>query len=114
MRAARVVPPAVSYWAGVFALGIVLGSARVLWLAPAIGETAAVLAELPPMLAASWWLARRLVAGRALSPAEALLAVALGQSVGDWLAAVARPAGLAGLAGQLGFAAMPAWVRRER
>jgi hypothetical protein len=126
---ARVVPPAVSYWAGVFALGVVLGTARVLWLAPTIGELAAVAAELPLMLAASWWLARRLVAGRALTPteaaamgalalalllaSEAILAVALGQSLPGWLASLASLPGGLGLAGQLGFAAMPWLVRRD-
>jgi hypothetical protein len=127
---ARVVPPAVSYWAGVFALGVVLGTARVLWLAPTIGELAAVAAELPLMLAASWWLARRLVAGRALTPAEAaamgalalalllaseaLLAIALGQGLRGWFAALASPPGALGLAGQLGFAALPWLVSRSR
>lgn len=51
------------YFAAAFALGFVLGTIRVLWLAPHVGETAAVLAEQPVMLTVSWfaagWLIRR-------------------------------------------------------
>ena len=127
MSAARVVGLALGYWAGVFALGFALGTARVVLVAPAIGAIAAVLIEVPLMLAASWWLARRLIAGRAQSAAEAaaigalafallmvseaLLARALGQRPGEWLAAMATVPGAIGFAGQLGFAAIP-WLAR--
>jgi len=45
--------PALAYFLPVFALGFVLGTVRTLWLAPMLGELAAVAAELPVMLAAS-------------------------------------------------------------
>jgi len=53
--------PAIKYWAAVFLIGFVLGTLRVLFVAPSVGETAAVLAEMPFMLAASWAGARRIV-----------------------------------------------------
>lgn len=128
MSPARIVRLALAYWAGVFAFGFALGTARVLLVAPAIGAIAAVLIEVPLMLAASWWLARRLLAdcgptaGEAaaigalafalLMASEALLARALGQRPGEWLAAMATVPGAIGLAGQLGFAAIPTLARR--
>lgn len=128
MRVARF---ALTYWAALFALGFVLGTIRVLWLAPMLGESAAVLAELPVMLGASWLWARRLLvrqplasAGQALAAgalafalllgAELVLGVvAFGQSPAEWLAALGRPPGTLGLAGQLGFALIP-WAARRR
>ena len=45
---------------------------------------------------------------------EAVLAGLLrGQSVAQWAGEVATPLGLVGLAGQLGFAAMPLFVARR-
>jgi hypothetical protein len=119
---------ALIYLAAIFALGFVLGTVRTLWLAPAVGHLAAVGLELPVMLGASWWLARRLAARRPLpSRGAALLAgliafvllmaleltlgVALfGQSTQQWLAALATPSGMLGLAGQALFALLPALV----
>ncbi len=122
------------YFAAIFALGFVLGTVRSLWLAPMLGGFAAVLIELPVMLAASYWAARWLIrrellagrgfgSGRALAmglfafallmAAEAVLAAVLfRQGIGAWLAAMAAPAGLLGLAGQIGFALMPLAARR--
>ena len=122
------------YFAAVFALGFVLGTLRALWLAPMLGALAAVLIELPVMLAASygaarWLIGRELLAGRGFGSGQALamglLAFVLlmlaeagladvlaGQGPGEWLAAMARPAGLAGLAGQILFALIPLLARR--
>lgn len=109
----------------VFAAGFVLGTLRVLVVAPAIGETAAVLAELPVILLIAWRLCRRLAArervpaeplpravmgGLAfvlLIGAEAALGAVLGRPLAAQAAALATPAGLAGLAGQIAFGLMP-------
>ena len=122
---------AIAYWAVVFALGFVLGTVRTLWLAPAIGLVPATLAELPVMLAASWWasglLVRRFAIATAgaglvmgglafalLMAAECALAVGLiGQTPGEWLGGLGQPHALLGLAGQVVFALMP-WRRVQR
>ncbi|WP_194745106.1 hypothetical protein [Thermaurantiacus tibetensis] len=61
------------YFAGVFALAFLLGVVRILWLVPRLGETVAVLVELPVMLWAAWlWaglLLRRLAVPRRAAPA---------------------------------------------
>ena len=122
---------AAAYWAVVFALGFVLGTVRVLWLAPLAGLVPATLIELPVMLGASWlasgWLVRRFAitdSGAALATgglafallmaAECALAVAMmGQTPAQWLVDLRQPHALIGLAGQVVFAAMPWWrVRR--
>jgi len=121
-----------AYWAAIFALGFVLGTLRVMWLAPLVGRFPATALELPIMLGASWlvagWLVQRFAirsAGAALAmgafafivlmAAECGLAAALmGQSPGEWLADLAQPHGLLGLAGQALFAGLPWWrVRRD-
>ena len=123
---------AIAYWAVVFALGFVLGTIRTLWLAPAIGLVPATAAELPVMLGASWWasgwLVRRFAIEREraglvmgalafalLMAAECALAVGLtGETPGEWLAGLAQPHALLGLAGQIAFALMPWWRVRGR
>ena len=120
------------YWAAILALGFALGTVRVGWLAPRIGASAAVLVELPVMLAASAWLARRLtrryriaaahdalamgaLAFALLLASEAALAVlAFGQAPRAWLASLATAPGALGLGGQLLFGAMPLLVRMRR
>jgi hypothetical protein len=115
------------YFAGVFAIAFALGTIRTLWLAPAVGDLAAVGIEVPIILAVSWWWGRRLLARQPLGPAgravmggtafgwlmlaEFGLALAFGREPGDWLASFFTPAGLLGLAGQLGFAAIPLFIR---
>lgn len=114
-----------AYWAIVFTAAFAMGTVRTLWLAPRIGPTAAVLCELPLMLAVSWLTARILLnrhplqrardraimgltAFAVLMLAECVLAVFLfGQTAGQWAAALVTMPGPLGLAGQLGFAAMP-------
>ena len=120
------------YWAGVFALAFVLGIGRTLWLAPRIGAFSAVLCEVPLVLAASWWWARRLFERRPLPSRAAAFAmgglafallimaevalsvIAFGISPSDWAASLAAPVGALGLAGQLGFALMPGLVWKAR
>lgn len=131
-RPPAVLRAAVAYFAIVFAAGFVLGTIRTIVLAPRLGPLAAVLVEIPVMLviacaACRWLVARfavpaalydRLVMGGVafilLLAAELLLALALGGSAAGFFAALAEPAGMAGLAAQAVFGAMPvvlAWAR---
>lgn len=127
----RIASAGLAYWAMVFALGFVLGTIRVLWLAPLIGLLPATALELPLILTASWfaagWLVRRFaittgsmalaVGGLAfalLMVAECTLGVAMmGMTPAQWLAGLRQPHALLGLAGQVLFALMP-WVRLRR
>lgn len=118
---------AFAYFSTVFAFAFAMGVARTLVIAPRIGATAAVLLEVPILLAASWLIARRLLRDRDLAlpqriavgtiafvltmASEAVLSALMrGQSAGEWAATVATPIGLVGLAGQLGFAAIPTLI----
>jgi hypothetical protein len=120
-----------AYFAWVFAIAFAVGIVRVLVVAPALGATAAVLLELPIILAVSWWscgvLLRRFAIGPALrdrlimgltafvvlQAAEAVLAVtAFGRSPAAYLAGFTTLAGQLGLAGQIGFALIPLVRRR--
>jgi len=121
----------ITYFALIFALGFVLGTLRVLWLAPLVGEHGAVLAELPVMLAASYLAARRLtirhritdIGGAALMGglafallmlAEISLARTLsGTAITDWFSALFAAPGAYGLAGQMAFGMMPMAVRQR-
>ena len=115
------------YFTTVFTFAFAMGAARVLIVAPRLGPTAAVLMEVPILVAASWIVARRLVRNRSLTLSQraamgataftltllseaALAALMRGESVADWAAAIATPLGLVGLAGQIVFAAMPIFV----
>ena len=57
----RTLAAGAGYFGAVFALGFVLGTLRVLVLAPLVGETTAELAELPLMLVAIVFIARWIV-----------------------------------------------------
>ncbi len=111
------------YAVALFAIGLALALVRIPILVPRIGETAAVLIELPLMLAAAWHLSRAIVRraglphnGRVLMGAvylptlllfELLLGLALGGSpqaiMADWV----RLPGLFGLAAQALAALFP-------
>lgn len=122
----RIVLPALTYLAVILLLGFALGTVRTLWLASRTGPLLAVALELPLLLTASARLAATLVRRHALSPrsaaamgliafallmlAERGLSAAFGQSAAAWLAALATPAGLLGLAGQAVFGALPALI----
>jgi hypothetical protein len=112
------------YFIVIFTLAFATGVVRTLFVAPLLGPVAAVSLEVPVILAASWFVARRLLRGRSFSLAQraaigalaftltmiseaALSQLIRGQSITEWAAAVATPLGLFGLAAQLGFAAMP-------
>jgi hypothetical protein len=118
---------AVLYAAIVLAFGFGLGAVRVLFVTPVTGELVAVLIEVPVMLVLSWVVAARIFHGRGLAPAqgieigltsflllqmaESLLFGAFGPYtyfdnmlfyLGDF-----SPARVAGLVGQILFAAIP-------
>ncbi len=115
-----------SYFGIVFAVGFLLGVLRVLFLIPRLGETAAVLLELPLLLTLSWmvceWLTAhfdiptafslRLAMG-ALAFAVLMLAelggstIGFGRSLSEHLEQYRRIPGLLGLAGQIAFAIFP-------
>jgi hypothetical protein len=116
----------VAYFAIVFAAGFILGTVRVHAVAPCLGETGAVLIELPVMLALSWlfcgktiehfavaaeWPARLTMGAAAfalLMLAELCLSLFLfGRSIAEFLTAFNSWAGALGLAGQFAFAAFP-------
>jgi hypothetical protein len=61
------------YAAALFGIGFALALVRIPVLQPHIGETAAVLVELPIMLAAAWFVARALLARTPLPPAGRVL-----------------------------------------
>ena len=115
-----------AYFAIVFAIAFVLGSLRVLFVAPRVGELGAVLIEGPIILAVSWvvcgWVLQRIdvpasagarvtmgaVAFALLMAAEFVLGVyGFGRSVGEILASFAELPAQVGLAGQVGFALIP-------
>jgi len=119
------------YGAAAFLLGTALGTIRILWVAPRLGTLGAVLAEAPVMLAASWLIARALLARCPLASRGAALGAGLlgfavvmacelalgrwgfGLSTGAWAATLATAPGALGLAAQALFALLPAaaWCR---
>ena len=125
----------VAYAVTVFAIGIVLGAARILLLAPRVGRATAVSIEVPVILTASWnvsrlWMLRlavddamrtRMLVGALAFGTLMVLEVSLSvglfhRSIGEYLAELRSPAGAIGLAAQCCFAAFPlldAVVRRR-
>lgn len=114
------------YFGLMFALGFVLGTARVLILAPRLGVMAAVAIELPIMLAASWlacgWIVRRwhvpsgaaprlamggLAFALLIAAESALGVIGFGRSAETQIAAFLAPEGLAGLAAQVAYGLFP-------
>jgi hypothetical protein len=110
----------------VFAIGLVLGTIRVLVVIPRVGETNAVLLELPLMLALSWfacsWLVRRLAVPRNAAHRLVMGAVAFallmltelgvsvlgfGRTLAEHLAGYQAQGAQLGLAAQLAFALFP-------
>lgn len=119
------------YGAEAFALGFALALVRIPLLVPAIGELAAVLCEIPVMLAAMLLRARAIMRRSSIDTArqrmamgltgfallmlcEWGLALVLGQGSQAWLASLATLPGAIGLAGQSIFALLPLMVRNPR
>lgn len=115
-----------AYFVAVFAVGFVLGFIRVVILQPIVGELAAVLIELPFILAASWTLCAHITVKFNVPPtltarfimgilafgllitAEYMLArYGFGQTSSEQLRDIAKAAGAIGLAGQIIFAMFP-------
>lgn len=116
----------VTYAATGFAIGCLLGAVRILVLAPRVGATAAVLLEVPIILAASWclssiWMKRldigaeirtRILVGAVafvtLMTLEVMLWTGLfHRSIGAYLAGLKSLAGAIGFVAQLCFATFP-------
>jgi hypothetical protein len=122
-----VVEAAMAYFAVVFSCAFLIGICRVLFLAPVLGKTGAVLIELPIVLAISWFssgfLIRRFRLLRKLTQRLAMGGIAFaitmvaevafstfafGQSLSAYLEGIMNLAGVLGLSSQLGFALIPA------
>lgn len=113
--------PALAYVRPVFAVAFALGALRVSLVAPRVGPLLAVALELPLVLALSWAVAGRVLHRWPQTPRlglglasffmlmllELATALALGQSVTQFLAALTTPPGALGLAGQIGFGLIP-------
>jgi len=115
-----------AYVAVVFLAGFVLGTVRVLVVAPRLGAIVAVFIEAPVILAVSWAVCRGCVARFRVAPARgprlmmggsafvllmaleaALSVLAFGRSLADHLGAYVTAPGALGLAAQFGFAVIP-------
>lgn len=114
------------YFAVVYAFGFVFGTARVLLVAPLVGETVAVLLEAPIMLLVSWiaarWAAKTFSVPATLPPrlvmgAAAFALLLLGElgvstlifsrSLAETFATYRSLPGMIGLAAQMIFALLP-------
>jgi hypothetical protein len=114
-----------AYVAAVFAIAFALGALRVSFVAPRVGELAAVMIEIPFILTASWIICAKmvtrfgvpallgprigvgLVAFTVLMVAETLLGLAMGRSLACQISAYGAPAASVGLAGQFLFGCVP-------
>jgi hypothetical protein len=116
----------VIYFAIIFAVAFALGAVRVLYVIPHIGETGAVMIELPVLLVLSWWVCGAVLKRYAvpqsmghralmglmsftlLMTAELAVAMfAFGRPPAELFDAFATPGGAIGLAGQIAFALIP-------
>ena len=114
------------YFLGVFAVGVLLGALRTIFLVPFTGPVIAVLAEIPLMLLFAWYLCRLLterlgipsdlsdrltmglVAFACLMAGEMLVALQLQDGrLADFFLMFDLPENRIGLAGQIVFALFP-------
>lgn len=127
----RALTSASAYVLTLFALGFVLGTIRVLFVVPHIGELAATIAEVPVMLTAAYftcrwairqWQVPSTIAIRLamvlwflalLFVFETLLGATLfGRSVAEQWTALGSPAGLVGISAQIIAALLPLFVSK--
>lgn len=132
MRRGAAVRAGLIYFAVVYTVGFVLGMARTLLVAPAIGDVPATLIELPLMIFASYVAARAVIdrvlsaptrpertvmgaaALMALLTAEAAMAGPMrGWSLADWIASFATFEGALTLLAFALFGLMPVIVGRR-
>lgn len=122
-----------AYFVILFALGFVLGTIRVLLVAPRVGELAATAAELPIMLTAAWFVCRWAI-NRWHVPPDAIVrstmalwflallsifevslgAILFDRSPVEQWAALSTSAGYLGLSAQIIAAALPLWLGRGK
>ena len=117
------------YFLLLFALGFVLGTIRVLFVVPQIGQFLAVIAEVPVMLTAAFLICRWTVQRWHVPPKtairwgmvlwflallivfETLLGIAIfGRMVGEQWAAFGAPPGIVGLLAQFVAALLPVFI----
>ena len=130
----RALIAAAAFFLALFTLGFVLGTIRVVFVAPRYGQFEATAAEVPVMLIAAFficrWSIRRWQVPRVgavrwamvlaflalLVVFETLLGATLfGRTAADQWAALATPAGLLGLSAQVAASLLPVILgRRER
>ena len=129
----RALAAATAYFAIVLSLAFILGVARALVIAPAVGELVAVLIEVPIILfiswrAATWCIGRYAVAARTsdrlmmglaaflllLAVETAMSLLLFGCPLAQQFAADATAAGAIGLLAQGAFGLMPVLVARRR
>ncbi|MFN3472702.1 MAG: hypothetical protein ACK4ZW_01525 [Blastomonas sp.] len=127
----RTLMAATVYVISLFALGFVLGTIRLLFATPWMGELGATLMEVPLMLAAAYFFCRRAIERWQVPPTllacgamalwflvllalfETLVGVALvGQTLAGAWSGLATPAGLIGLIAQILAALLPLVVGR--
>jgi hypothetical protein len=127
----RALIAASAYFLGLFALGFLLGTIRVVFVAPRFGELAATISEVPVMLIAAYfacrWAIRRWQVPSAIAVRLAMVpwflallfafetvlgATLFGRSVAEQWAALGSPAGLVGISAQIIAALLPLFVGR--
>lgn len=128
----RALAAASAYFLALFALGFALGTIRVLFAAPRIGELAATLAEVPVMLAAAFVICRWAIRHWRVPPGAAMRwtmvlwflvllllfetllgALLFGRSLADQWSVLTRPVGWLGISAQTIAALLPVFVGRH-
>ena len=129
----RALIAASAYFLALFSLGFVLGTIRVIFVVPRVGELAATIAEVPVMLAAAYFVCRWAIRRWQVPPAiavrlamvpwflallfafEALLgAILFGRSVAEQWVALSMPGGLVGISAQIIAALLPLFVGKSK